>query len=97
MDETYFLYLEKGKRKIDGRKARKRGISKEQVCILIVRDRQKETYSKVVGQGRIVKSRLEEAIGTKLSPAKCTDAWRACMTYVKEKTCPRRLSYPKCE
>ncbi|WP_413473706.1 IS1595 family transposase [Streptococcus parauberis] len=94
MDETYFLYSEKGKRKIDGRKARKRGgsssqrgISKEQVCVLVARDRQKATYSKVVGQGRIVKSRLEEAIGTKLSPTNvlCTDAWRAFMTYAKEK------------
>lgn len=25
MDETYFLYSEKGKRKVEGRKARKRG------------------------------------------------------------------------
>jgi hypothetical protein len=65
MDETYFLYSEKGKRKVKGRKARKRGgsssqrgISKEQVCVLVARVRQKATYSKVVGKGRIVKSRL---------------------------------------
>ncbi|MNK43516.1 hypothetical protein D3C87_622250 [compost metagenome] len=82
MDETYFLYSEKGKRKVEGRKARKRGgsssqrgISREQVCVLVARDRQKMTYSKVVGQGRIVKTRLEEAIGSKLSPIDilCTD------------------------
>ncbi|MEK5063645.1 IS1595 family transposase [Cytobacillus sp. FSL R5-0596] len=94
MDETYFLYSEKGKHEIEGRKARKRGgsssqrgISKEQVCVLAARDRQKVTYSKVVGQGRIVKFRLEDAIGNKLSPtnALCTDAWRAFMTYAKEK------------
>jgi hypothetical protein len=41
-----------------------RGISKEQVCVLVARDRQKIIYSKVVGQGRIVKTRLEEAIGS---------------------------------
>lgn len=56
MDETYFLYSEKGKRKVEGRKARKRGgsssqrgISKEQVCVLVGRDRQKVTYSNVRG------------------------------------------------
>jgi transposase-like protein len=94
MDETYFLYSEKGKRKIEGRKARKRGgaskkrgISNEQVCVLVARDRQKTTYSKVVGQGRIVKTRLDKAIGSKLSASNvlCTDAWRAFMTYAKEK------------
>jgi hypothetical protein len=47
MDETYFLYSEKGKRNLNGCKARKRGgaslfrgISREQVCVLIARDRQ---------------------------------------------------------
>jgi IS1 family transposase len=94
MDETYFLYSENGKRKIDGRKSRKRGgaskyrgISKEQVCVLIAIDRQKLTYSKVIGQGRIVKSRLDKAIGSKLSTSNvlCTDAWRAFKTYANEK------------
>lgn len=70
MDETYFLYSEKGKRKVEGRKARKRGgassqrgISKEQVYVLVARDRQKLTPANVL----------------------CTDAWRAFMTYAKEK------------
>lgn len=47
VDETYFLYSEKGKRGIVDRKPRKRsgaskyrGISKEQVCVLVARDRQ---------------------------------------------------------
>lgn len=94
MDETYFLYYEKSKRNINGRKARKRGgasqfrgISREQVCVLIARDRQKLTYPKVIGQGRIVKSRLEKAIGSKLSKSNilCTDAWRVFKTYAKDK------------
>ena len=94
MDETYFLHSEKGKRKINGRKSRKRrgaskyrGISKEQVCVLIARDRQKSTFSKVIGQGRIVKFRLDQAIGSKLSACNvlCTDAWRAFKTYASEK------------
>lgn len=94
MDETYFLYSEKGKRNIKGRKPRKRGgtstfrgISHEQVCVLIARDRQKSTYSGVLGRGRIVKTQLDKAIGSKLSSDNtlCTDAWRAFSTYAKSK------------
>ena len=45
------------------------------------------SISKVIGQGRIVKSRLEKAIGSKLSKSNtlCTDAWRAFKTYAKVK------------
>lgn len=46
IDETYFLYSQKGQRGITERKPRKRGgkskhrgISHEQVCILVARDR----------------------------------------------------------
>jgi transposase-like protein/IS1 family transposase len=94
MDETCFLYSEKGKRNITGRKSRKRGgsskyrgISKEQVCVLIARDRQKTTLSSVLGKGRIVKEKLEKVVGDKLSDKNvlCTDAWRAFSTYAKEK------------
>jgi len=74
MDETYFLYSEKGKGSIEGRKPGKRsgsskfrGISHKQVCVLIARDRQKSTYSGVLGRERIVKTQLENAIGNKLS------------------------------
>ncbi len=94
MDETYFLYSEKGKRNIEGRKPRKRGgsskfrgISHEQVCVLIARDRQKFTYSGVLGKGRIMKTQLDKVIGSKLSSDNtlCTDAWRAFSTYAKSK------------
>ena len=50
IDETYFLYFEKGKRGITDRKPLKRGgkskhrgISHEQVCVLVARDRTKAT------------------------------------------------------
>ncbi|UOE92646.1 IS1595 family transposase [Alkalihalobacillus sp. LMS39] len=94
IDETYFLYSEKGKRGITGRKPRKRGgaskyrgISKEQICVLVARDREKVTYSKAIGRGRIIKEQVEESIGPKLSASNvlCTDAWRAFKTYAKEK------------
>ncbi len=94
MDETYFLFTEKGKRNIEGRKSRKRGgssifrgISHEQVCVLIARDRQKSTFSGVLGKGRIVKTQLDKAIGSKLSSDNtlCTDAWRAFSAYANSK------------
>ncbi len=56
MDETYFLYSEKGQKKIKDRKPRKcggsskkRGISNEQVCVLVARDRDKTTFSEILG------------------------------------------------
>ncbi|CAH0344765.1 hypothetical protein BCI9360_01031 [Bacillus sp. CECT 9360] len=77
VDETYFLYSQKGQRGISGRKPRKRGgssknrgISQEQVCVLVARDRTKATVSKVACMGRIVKTKVEEMIGAKLTPAK---------------------------
>jgi transposase-like protein/IS1 family transposase len=94
MDETYFLYSEKGKRGIVGREPRKRGgeseyrgISKDQVCVLVARDRHKGTISSVLWKGRVIKAKLEKKIGEKLSKENilCTDSWRAFSTYAKEK------------
>ncbi|OMC74002.1 formate dehydrogenase family accessory protein FdhD [Paenibacillus odorifer] len=94
MDETYFLYSEKGKRNITERKPRKRGgkakyrgISHDQVCVLVARDRQKMTYSGVLGRGRIRITKLDEAIGGHLSDSNvlCTDSWRAFSSYANSK------------
>ncbi len=94
IDETYFLYSEKGKRGIYERNPRKRGgksklrgISHEQVCVLVARDRTKATVSKVACMGRVVKTKVDNMIGSKLSSNNVlvTDAWRAYKTYAKEK------------
>lgn len=87
MDETYSLYSEKGQRKIGDRSAKKRGISNEQVCVLVARDRDKMTFSQTLGMGRLTKEQLEKAIEHKLSPENvlCTDSWRAFKTYAAEK------------
>lgn len=94
MDETYFLYSEKGQRNIKGRKprkrggsAKKRGISNEQVCVLVARDRDKTTFSQILGMGRLTKDQLDKAIGHRLSSENilCTDSWRAFKTYATEK------------
>ena len=53
-DETYFLYSEKGSRKLErparkrGGKAKKRGLSAEQVPVLIARDRNKATTDQIL-------------------------------------------------
>lgn len=62
-DETYVLYSEKGKRELPrkarkrGGVAKKRGISDEQVCILVARDRTKHTMAEVATFGRMSASR----------------------------------------
>lgn len=94
VDETYFLKSEKGNRHIEGRKSRKRGgasqyrgISKEQVCVLVARDRSKNTVAKVTCMGRIMKPQLDNFIGNLISDKNilCTDAWRAYKTYAATK------------
>ena len=42
-----------------GGKSSLRGISKEQVCVLVARDRTKATVSKVACMGRVVKTKVD--------------------------------------
>ena len=73
-DETFFSYSEKGK-KIQGRKPRKRGgsttgkrgISDDQIAVIVTRDRKKEIDLTVATRGRLKKIDLENAIGDRLS------------------------------
>ena len=72
----YLLESHKGSRKLSrkprkrGGSASKRGISDEQVCILIARDRSKQTVDFVTGNGAITKALLTEH----LKPILDTDA-----------------------
>ena len=66
VDETYFLYSEKGNKKIVGRKSRKRGgsskfrgISQEQVCVVVARDRTKQTLARVACMGQVNKVKAD--------------------------------------
>lgn len=75
-DETYILESNKGKRDL-GRKARKRGgsaaqrgISTEQVCVLVARDRSGQTLDFITGNGPLTKKLLVAA----LKPTLDTDA-----------------------
>lgn len=67
-DETYFLESEKGARNLQRRArkrggvASKRGISSEQVCVLIARDRTGQTVDFVTGKGPVTKAQLRECL-----------------------------------
>ncbi|WP_335869146.1 IS1595 family transposase [Bacillus sp. 2205SS5-2] len=91
-DETYFLESRKGRNILTDRKSRKRagsatkrGISSEQVCVLIAKDRNKNTLSKVVGMGRILTQQLDENLTHLLQEdaVLCSDAHSSYKSYSK--------------
>lgn len=67
-DETYLLESEKGARHLArparrrGGSAHKRGISDEQVCILVARDRTGQTLDFVTGKGPVTKAQLHSCL-----------------------------------
>lgn len=94
MDETFFLRSEKGEKNLKNRKPRKRGgvstlrgISHEQVCVLVARDRNKTTLSKVSCLGHASMNSVDKVVGSLLSPSNilCTDAWRAYCKFARAK------------
>lgn len=93
MDETYFRYSEKGKKNLKNRKPRKRGgsgtsgITTERVCVLVARDRVKNTFSKVSGLGRITAPTVDKFIGGLLSTDNtlCTDGWKPFKKYAHDR------------
>jgi transposase-like protein len=68
-DEMYLLESQKGARHLDrparrrGGVARKRGISDEQVCILVARERSGNTLDFVTGCGPVTKMQLQRCLG----------------------------------
>jgi hypothetical protein len=66
VDEIYFLYSEKGNKSITDRDPRKRGgsskyrgISREQVCVVVARDRTNKTHAKVACMGPVSKAKAD--------------------------------------
>ena len=96
-DETYFLESLKGKnqvKKLGQRNPRKRGgvtkrrgISDEQVCVMVVADRQSTVRSKVVGNGRVSNDAIDKVLGDGLKEATClcTDSGTNFVTYARTK------------
>jgi len=90
VDETYFLKSEKGNKNLlrksrkRGGKASQRGVSKELVCVLVCRDRNKSTFDKIFESFNA--SELEVAINGILSKDAlfCSDGKPVYKKYVKE-------------
>jgi transposase-like protein len=72
-DETFFLISEKGKKLTSrnprkrGGNAKKRGISDEQIAVIVTADRVSEIDMTVACKGRIKKSDIQKAIGERIS------------------------------
>lgn len=81
-DETFTLESDKGKKVIIHRKARKRGgvakkrgISKEQICVVVAHDRNGQILSQKAAKGRISAIQKDEVLGRHIetSALLCTD------------------------
>ena len=74
VDETYLLESQKGSRHMDrpprkrGGKASRRGISREFDCILVARDRNRQTCDFVTGRGPVSASQLAQYLRPVLAP-----------------------------
>lgn len=67
-DETYLLESDKGARQLKraarkrGGSATKRGLSKEQICVVVARDRTGQTLDFVTGKGPVTKAQLRDCL-----------------------------------
>jgi transposase-like protein len=91
-DEMYLLESHKGSRTLAraprkrGGKATKRGISNEQMCILVARDRTGQTLDWVPGKGPVTRAQLHEHLKARLEPdvLLVTDAHAAYRAFARE-------------
>lgn len=73
-DEMYVLESHKGSRTLEraprkrGGKATKRGVSNQQMCILVARDRSGQTLDWVPGKGPVTRQQLHAHLKTRLEP-----------------------------
>ncbi|WP_229420558.1 IS1595 family transposase [Pseudoduganella albidiflava] len=91
-DETYLLESQKGSRHLDrpprkrGGKASRRGISSELDCILVARDRNRQTCDFVTGRGPVSAGQLMKHLKPVLLPdvLLVTDAAKAYQAFAKQ-------------
>jgi transposase-like protein len=96
-DEKLFLESNKGRNQVKrygkrqarqrGGKASMRGISREQVCIIVAMDRNGEIVSKVTGRGRVSAKAIAAAIGPYIpeDAILCADAAKNYTLFAKER------------
>ena len=92
MDETFFVESNKGSRNLKHRPprkhrgvARKRGISNEQVAVLVGISRDGDILSRAAGRGRLSADQVARAVGGNLMPDSTlvTDSMSGFTTYAK--------------
>ncbi len=71
-----------------GGKAKLRGLSREQVCVVIAMDRDGHIVSKMAGRGKISAKQIDNAIGQQISENSvlCTDSARNYTYFAKQKS-----------
>lgn len=96
-DEKFFLESHKGKNQVikkgqrkprkRGGKAKLRGLSREQICVVIAMDRDGHIASKTAGRGKITAKQIDNAIGQQISnnSVLCTDSARNYTYFAKQK------------
>lgn len=92
-DDMFFLHSEKGNRNLKreprkrGVRAKKRGISKEQVAVIATCDRSGNKDFRVTTLGRVSKKDIDRAMENRLEKADvlCTDSHRSYTYYAKSK------------
>ena len=98
-DEAYLLESKKGSRNLNrlprkrGGAASQRGTSKEQVCILVSRNRTGQTLDFVTGYGPVTKRQLHKFLGPGLDDdvLLVTDSNQAYPYFAHEAVYPTRL------
>lgn len=96
-DEKFFLESQKGKNQViksGKRKPRKRGgvsqfrgLSREQVCVVVAMDRSGNLVSKTAGRGKVTARQIDSAVGEFISENAilCTDSARNYSFFAKQK------------
>jgi transposase-like protein len=93
-DETFFLESDKGKKEITHRKPRKRGgvatkrgISNEQICVLVAQDRNGQVISQMAGKGRIKSADIDRVLGAFIDQSSllCSDTATNYKKFAKDK------------
>jgi len=96
-DEKFFLESKKGKNQViksglrksrkRGGSASKRGLSNEQVCIVVAMDRDGHIINKTAGRGRITANAIDKVLGSHLSDnvILCTDSATNYKTFAQSK------------
>ena len=92
-DEIFFLESEKGNKNLNrtarkrGGKAKTAGISKEQIAVVVNRDRKGHADMKIAARGRISKKNLDDIFEDKIENGTilCTDSHRSYSAFARSK------------